>query len=326
MSDQAPESTILIVDDDIVNLKLAVECLDDLGVKLLTARDGRTAIERAHIAQPDLILLDVQMPGIDGFETCRQLKAAPSTQAIPVIFMTALNSIDDKLRGFEVGGVDYIPKPVQLAELHARVKTHLALYQLQKALQSEIHERKQAEAALFKANQELQRLAVLDGLTQVANRRRFDQYLHNRWREATAQPLSIILCDIDFFKRYNDTYGHVAGDLCIQQIARSISRAVSREQALVARYGGEEFAVVLPATTLSEARTVAEAIQREVAALRLAHAASAASSVVTLSLGIACLHPSPQQEPSSLVAAADAALYRAKEHGRNRIEVEQAAP
>jgi len=315
----AHQWTILIVDDDITNLKVAMEPLKAEGIETLTARDGASGISRAELTRPDLILLDVQMPGIDGFETCRRLKANPATREIPIIFMTALNNIEDKLRGFAAGGVDYVPKPFQIEELMARVNTHLLLYRLQRDLQAEIHERKQAEAALRRANQELQRLAVLDGLTQIANRRRFDQYLAAQWEQAPPQLVSLLLCDVDYFKRFNDGYGHPAGDRCLQLVAQAISRGVGRAQDLVARYGGEEFAVILPDTDHEGAMQVALAIQREIAALHLAHVHSEVKPYVTLSIGVATIAPGLGALPSSLVDAADAALYQAKQEGRNRI-------
>jgi diguanylate cyclase (GGDEF)-like protein len=313
------QSTILIIDDDVTNLKVAAEPLRADGVEILTARDGTTGISRAQLAQPDLIILDVQMPGIDGFETCRRLKADPRTKDIPIIFMTALSNIDDKLRGFAAGGVDYVPKPFQIEELLARVNTHLLLYRLQKELQAEIYERKQAETALRKANQELHRLAVLDDLTQIANRRRFDQYLALHWQQNPPTLISLLLCDIDYFKRYNDGYGHQPGDRCLYHVAQGISRAVGRVQDLVARYGGEEFAIILPDTDLEGAAQVGAAIQREIHALKLAHAYSEVSEWVTLSIGVASAMPSATTAAPTLIAAADAALYAAKHQGRNRI-------
>jgi diguanylate cyclase (GGDEF)-like protein len=233
--------------------------------------------------------------------------------------MTALASIDDKLQGFAAGGVDYVPKPFQVEELLARVNTHVTLYQLQRQLRVEIHERKQVESTLRKANLELQRLAVLDELTHVANRRRFDQYLHIQWEQAARGTLSLLMCDVDCFKRYNDGYGHQAGDQCLQQIAQAISRAVGHVRDLVARYGGEEFAVILPDTDPLGALRVAEAIQREIGNLRLPHADSVASAFVTVSIGVASAIPLLHADPAALIAAADAALYAAKQQGRNRI-------
>jgi diguanylate cyclase (GGDEF)-like protein len=319
MASLAPTAaTILVIDDNPTNLKVAAEHLRAYGHQVLTARDGESGIERARLAMPDLILLDVQLPGIDGFATCRRLKAERQTAAIPVIFMTVLTNVADKLCGFAVGGVDYVAKPFQLEELRARVDTHLTLYRLQRELRAEIHERKQAEAALRKANLELERLAVLDGLTQIANRRRFDQYLQAQW----ARPqhvLSLLMCDVDYFKGYNDGYGHQAGDNCLRQLAQAISRVVGHTNDLVARYGGEEFAVILPETDLAGALRVAAGIQAELRRLNIAHAYSAVGSAVTLSIGAACAQPAARRGPEALIAAADRALYMAKGQGRNRV-------
>lgn len=311
--------TILLVDDNITNLKVAVEHLRAYHFRILTARTGEVGLERAQLAQPDLILLDVQLPGIDGFETCRRLKADPATREIPVIFMTVLTNVEDKLAGFAAGGVDYVPKPFAVEELLARLNAHLSLYQLQRALQAEIRERKQAEAALSKANLELQRLAVLDGLTRIANRRRFDQYLQEQWEQSNL--LGLLLCDVDFFKRYNDHYGHQAGDVCLQQVAQAINRTVDHNKDLVARYGGEEFAVILPETDAAGTQKVAESVRQEIVALAMPHADSTVAQYVTISVGGATTRPGPDASLATLVAAADAALYRAKEQGRNRTVV-----
>jgi diguanylate cyclase (GGDEF)-like protein len=310
-------STILVIDDNITNLKVAAEHLKAQGAEILTARDGEIGIQRARLARPDLILLDVQLPGIDGFETCRRLKADSQTRDIPVIFMTVLTNVEDKLNGFAAGGVDYIPKPFQVEELLARVSTHLTIYQLQRELQAEILERKQAEAALRKANLELQRLAVLDELTQIANRRRFDQYLAAQWAQANPEELGLLLCDVDYFKRYNDGYGHQAGDGCLQLVAQAINRAVGHFKDLVARYGGEEFAVILPETDIQGAIRVAAALEAEVRKLQIPHAYSDVDAYVTISIGVACITPAPDLAPHALVEIADAALYAAKRQGRN---------
>jgi diguanylate cyclase (GGDEF)-like protein len=310
--------TVLIVDDNVTNLKVASEQLKANDYEVLTARDGESCLERASLAQPDLVLLDVQMGGIDGFETCRRLKANNLTKNIPVIFMTVLTNVEDKLAGFSAGGVDYVPKPFQVEELLARVNTHVTIYKLQRELQAEIRERKQAEAALRKANLELQRLAVLDELTQIPNRRRFDQYLQAQWEQPASGELSLLLCDVDYFKRYNDYYGHQGGDKCLQQVAQAISRNIGHSTDLAARYGGEEFAVILPDTNSAGAVRVAEFIQTELRNMKISHAFSEVSDLVTLSIGIATLKPDATNTPQGLIASADAALYEAKHQGRNR--------
>lgn len=319
-------STILIIDDNATNLAVAADYLEESGFVVLVAQDGESGFKRAKYACPHLILLDVLMPRVDGFETCRRLKLDDTTKFIPVIFMTALTSSEDKVKGFEVGAVDYITKPIQREELLARIINHLRiqaltqqLQQQNQILQQQALELQKAKEAAELAYQELQRLANLDSLTQVANRRRFDQHLNQEWQRLAREqaPLSLILCDIDYFKRYNDFYGHPAGDTCLTQIAQAVSHVVKRPADLVARYGGEEFAIILPNTTAEGADQIAELIWLEVKRLNLPHAQSDVSNYVTLSLGIATLVPKHDSQIQSLIDAADKALYSAKQQGRN---------
>ena len=274
------------------------------------------------------------MPEMDGYEVCSLLKTHPQTAEIPVIFISALDDVFDKVKAFDAGGVDYITKPFQSAEVLARIKNQLIIrnlyLQLQKQaqkiaeqnalLQHEIKDRKQAESALVEANIKLQRLASLDSLTGVANRRQFNESLNKEWQRMARDqlPLSLILGDIDYFKKYNDTYGHLAGDFCLQQVAQAISSAIKRPADILARYGGEEFAVILPNTKAEGALKVAEAMRHEVLNLKIAHTQSAVNEYVTLSLGIFSVFPQHPSDPSILIAAADKALYEAKEQGRNR--------
>ena len=307
MSIENPDQgTILFVDDSPTTLELLFDFLTESGFKVLVARTGESAITKAEYSLPDLILLDVLMPGIDGFETCQVLKAKDSTKDIPVIFMTALDETENKVKGFNLGAVDYVTKPIHFAVLRQRVRRLIQQTQLYQQLEV--------------ANRELKRLASLDGLTGIANRRRFDEYIEAEWRRMTREkmPLSLILCDIDYFKKYNDTYGHQAGDSCLRKVANALSFCIKRSVDLVARYGGEEFAVILPNTTTAGASQVAEEIREFVNALKIPHAQSAVSEHVTLSLGVASMEPTLDTSPSMLIATADAALYRAKGAGRNR--------
>jgi diguanylate cyclase (GGDEF)-like protein len=321
------EGTILLVDDSPTDLRVLFNCLTDAGFTVLMAQDGESAIHKARDARPDVILLDIIMPGIDGFETCRRLKAHQSTRNIPVIFMTALSQTAVSVKGFQLGAVDYIIKPTQPEIILARVTTHLTIQKLQHSLQAqnarlqrEIQQRQQAEAALQKANEELHRLATVDGLTQIANRRRFDEALSLAWRISAREqvPLSLLLCDIDSFKLYNDTKGHQAGDDCLHQVAQVLKQSVKRPADLVARYGGEEFAVILPNTNGEGALQVAQEIRVLIRKLAIAHPKSAIGQYVTLSLGVSCTIPCHDCAPEVLIAAADRALYQAKDAGRDR--------
>lgn len=303
---------ILIVDDNTANLAVLSNSLKSAGFKVRVAVDGESAIDQVEYSPPDLILLDVTMPGIDGFETCTRLKANLETQEIPVIFMTALSELPDKVKGFSVGAVDYITKPFQEKEVLARVTAHLKLRFLTLKVMEQA-------TALQQANHELQRLANLDGLTRIANRRRFDDYLEQEWRRLAREkvPLSLIMCDVDHFKRYNDYFGHLAGDACLKQVAKALECAVKRPADLVARYGGEEFAVVLPNTSAEGAIQVAECIQLELKQLKIIHPHSEVSAYVTLTLGISSQVPTQESQAEFLITTADQALYKAKKQRRD---------
>jgi len=203
---------ILVVDDSPTNLAVFSSTLRNAGFKVRVAVDGVNAIAQAVYDPPGLILLDVNMPKIDGFETCTKLKSNPITCDIPIIFITAFSDYEDKLKGFSLGAVDYITKPFQAEEALARVRIHLKLRFLTQIVAEQA-------AELQIANQELQRLTIIDDLTQIANRRRFNEYLKQEWQRSQREqePLSLILCDVDYFKLYNDTYGHQAGDVCLYQ-------------------------------------------------------------------------------------------------------------
>jgi diguanylate cyclase (GGDEF)-like protein len=310
-----PQKTgiILIVDDNPANLSVLSKVLKSSGLKVRVATDGKSAIEQVQYDPPDLILLDVKMPGIDGFQTCQCLKSNLNTQDIPVIFMTALADTEYKVKGLSLGAVDYITKPFQEVEVLARVRVHLQL----RFLTQQVMEQ---STALRQANQELQRLAHLDGLTELANRRRFDEYLHDQWQRLQREkaPLSLILCDVDYFKSYNDYYGHQAGDDCLKQVANALKKCLKRPTDLVCRYGGEEFAAILPNIGLKEAIQVVQLMQSSVQNLNLVHCQSPISKNVTVSLGISSQIPNPDWSVNLLIKATDAALYEAKKLGRNR--------
>ncbi len=328
MQDSILQDNILVVDDTPENLELLERVLARKGFQVRRAGSGQAALAQIQVQRPDLILMDVCMPEMDGYAVCQVLKEDPATRDIPIIFVSALDEVLDKVQAFRVGGVDYITKPFHAAEVIVRVDTHLALRRLQQQLErqnarlrQEISERLAVEIALQSANQELQRLAHMDGLTQVANRRSFDCELAQEWRRLAREklPLTLILCDVDFFKTYNDTYGHQAGDDCLRNVATAVSTAIKRPGDLVARYGGEEFAIILPNTPKAGALHVAIAIKTAIRSLGMAHCGSAISPYVTLSLGVASVIPHIDFPPMLLLAAADRALYKAKLEGRNRI-------
>ena len=299
MMDDSLRRKILIVDDVPANIKLLGEALR-ADHDIFIATSGEKALEIAFNQLPDLVLLDVMMPEMDGYEVCRRLKEDDRTKDIPVIFITAKDQSEDELRGLKLGAVDYVTKPFYLPIAKARVSTQLRL----------------------KGKEELlERLANLDGLTEIPNRRSFDEYLDQEWRRAKRNEtqLAVILMDIDHFKKYNDNYGHGAGDTCLRQVAQALRGALYRAGDMVARYGGEEFVAVLPETNLEAAAAVAEKMREAIAALSIPHLFSEVGDIVSLSLGVADAVPWEGSSPEELLLAVDKNLYRAKESGRNRV-------
>lgn len=442
-----------MVDDLPANLRTLSHLLKNQGYQVTSVADGEIALEVIQSELPDLILLDVMLPVIDGYKVCRILKTNSKTSHIPVIFLSGLDSEYDKLQAFKVGAIDYITKPFFVEEVIARIETQLNCFQKQRELEKiieeqvkerllaeeklnqsrallssvlnssadgvaafqsirdstgqiidfrwlvvnpvaammvgktsdsllnqplyeyhpgyvfdglfdlflqvvescivlekehycdsgqfqewfhivavklgdgfamtfrDITERKNMEIALKKANRELKHQANVDSLTQIANRRYFDEYLAQEWARCAReqQELAVILCDVDHFKAYNDTYGHQAGDECLIKVAQGMKFIIKRPGDLVFRYGGEEFAFILPNTDKEGALALAESIRQKIKLLKIAHDRSTVSNYVTLSLGVACIIPHPSSSPESLIANADLALYEAKSSGRDRV-------
>jgi diguanylate cyclase (GGDEF)-like protein len=292
-------SLILIVDDDVGNIEVLNAVLED-DYETCFATSGEEAIRIALEVLPDLILLDVLMPGIDGYEVCRRLKADFLVADVPVIFVTGLGDQEAEVRGLLLGAIDYVTKPISPAVVRARVRNHLDLKRMR---------------------DELAEVAVTDALTGLSNRRRLEQLLKVETARLvrTAGFLSVIMLDIDFFKQFNDTYGHPAGDRCIVMIAAALNRAVRRAADLTARYGGEEFTCVLPSTEHEAAMDVARNIRDQVHALGIPHTGSAVGTYVTVSVGVATAPCMPGMAPELWIQTADHQLYLAKAAGRNNV-------
>jgi len=318
---------ILIVDDTPANLRLLSAMLTDHGFRVRPARNGELALMSAQAAPPDLILLDIRMPDLNGYEVCEQLKTDPRTRDIPVIFISALDRTEDKVKAFTYGGVDYITKPFQVEEVLARVNTHLTLYSLQQQfltanlqlkktnerLQAEIEKRIQIEVIL-------QKYATTDALTNLLNRRHFFNLAEKELARAKRYQLhfSLLLIDIDNFKTVNDNLGHLIGDHILQVVAECI-RQNSREVDIQGRYGGDEFVVLLPETDQSYARAITKRLFKIIPAQL--EKLEEIDFPVTLSIGIANFSGESEMTIDTLFDRADQALYQAKKAGRNRAIV-----
>ncbi|NEO25605.1 MAG: diguanylate cyclase [Kamptonema sp. SIO4C4] len=450
------QSSVLIIDQYQEDMHRLSRLLQERGYYVETVSTGQQGLKTAETNQPDLILLDTTLPDLNGYEVCQQLQANSHTQEIPVIFLSTLDQVWDKVKAFATGGRDYITKPFHDAEVLARIENQLSIcnalklltmqntllaeeikerQRVEKALRfseekfakafranpspititrlsdgyhldvnasfcqvtgytpeevigrtahelnlwvdsekrqqmfkmvtmyggvrnyefqfrtktgairtallsvelinlhgeecllslsNDISKRVQAEQALQAANEELRRLAMLDGLTKVANRRRFNEKLNQEWLKLQREnaPLCLILSDVDYFKRFNDYYGHLAGDGCLQRVATAIADTVADYRHLVARYGGEEFAVILSHVDTEKALLIAEQIRQTVEQLYIPHEKSPVSAYVTLSLGVMVTYPTSEFPPESLIGVADLALYAAKKQGRNCTIIE----
>jgi diguanylate cyclase (GGDEF)-like protein len=322
---------ILIVDDAPDDRNLVKSLLGNEGyTEVLTAGSSRQAFRQLGLDDPalapagiDVILLDVAMPEMSGVEACAVINGHERLRDIPIIMMAGPAETAALEQAFAAGATDYVAKPPTGLELLARVRACLRVKReidRRKALEQESFE---VTRLLDAAYRRLQHISFLDGLTAIANRRRFDEFIDLEWRRAlrSATPMSLIMIDVDFFKTYNDTYGHQSGDDCLKRVANALNTALNRPGDLAARYGGEEFAVVLAGTHPAGAAAVAEALRSRVEGLDIPHAGSRVSDRVTISLGVASMAPGRESAPADLISKADRALYEAKRGGRNRVQV-----
>ncbi|MDX1694388.1 MAG: diguanylate cyclase [Ketobacteraceae bacterium] len=298
--DKQIKATILIVDDEPLNIQVLSQALSPW-YRIKAATNGETALEVASSDDPpDLILLDIKMPQMDGYEVCQQLKKRRSTTHIPIIFITGKNSAEDETRGLELGAMDYITKPFSVPIVMARVRNQIML-----KVKTDM----------------LEELISTDSLTEVANRRRFDIVLNDEWRRGVRshEPLSLLMMDLDHFKSINDSYGHPAGDSCLKQIAQTLNQSMRRSSDTLARFGGEEFAAIVPNCDFESAMNLAEKMRKEVESLVVRLANTQKEIRVTTSIGVASCKPRRNMSHNKLLDAADEQLYKAKSEGRNCI-------
>lgn len=325
--------SILVVDDSLVSRTLIADLLNEVGFRELilcgSAEEAYIEIGFDNPAQTetdlDLILLDINLPGISGLEACHCLSQHPLFRDVPIIIISAIGQTEGLDAAFSAGATDYITKPPGRTELLGRVRAALRL-------KKEMDRRKVRETELLVLNQRLadmnqalEKLSVTDSLTGLANRRSFNEFLQQEWlrEQRSRNPFAVIMIDIDHFKRYNDHYGHMEGDTCLQKVALALQGGISRASDLLARYGGEEFVAVLPNTDLRGAEEIAANLHACIAELGIPHAASPVSSKLTISIGIASQVPVQGALPTSILTMADAALYQAKQSGRNQTAISE---
>ncbi len=293
--------TVFVVDDGLDNILILTALLQSEYV-VHSATRGKDALERIHRVRPDVVLLDIMMPDMDGYAVLKALQEDPCTSCIPVIFITSKSEEQDEEKGLKMGAVDYITKPIKGPIVKVRVRNHVEL----------------------KCQRDLLRdLSLRDGLTGLPNRRSLDERLELEWQTGLRhqKPLSVLMMDIDFFKRYNDHYGHQQGDDCLRRVAASLEGTLRRQTDFVARYGGEEFLYILPDTDAAGVMLYADRVLDAVRDMQAPHIDSDVSDSVSLSVGVATMIPSRKAKACDLVGKADVALYQAKRAGRNRSAV-----
>ena len=313
--------SVLLIDDQLIIAEAIRRMLSDQqDIEFHYVTDATQALDTALRLQPTVILQDLVLPGTDGFALIKLYREQEALAHVPVIVLSAKDDPKLKAYSFAVGANDYVVKLPDKLELLARIRYHSNAHISRLQRDQAFRFLRESQKNLADANIELQKLAALDGLTGIANRRRFDETLHFEWQRGQRDkaPLSLLFCDIDHFKSYNDQFGHLAGDLCLKKVAAVLTEHLKRPADLAARYGGEEFALILPETELAGALQIAEACRRQLEGMQIENPAASAG-IVTMSIGVATVVPSPKSTVEALINRADQALYTAKRGGRNSV-------
>lgn len=315
--------TVLLIDDQAMIAEAVRRALSsEEDIEFHYCQDPTKAIKLASEINATVILQDLVMPEIDGLMMVRYFRVNKTTAKIPIIVLSTKEEATIKSEAFKLGANDYLVKLPDKIELIARIRYHSKAYINQLERDEAFRALEESRAKLAEANRTLQKLSSLDGLTGIANRRSFDEVLNKEWNRSirSGKSLGLIMLDIDFFKLYNDHYGHQGGDDCLKQVASGLSSAIHRDSDFLARYGGEEFSAILPATDINGAANVAEDMRMAIKNLKIEHAKSKVTDIVSISIGVSAVIPPRDSAPEILIAAADQALYKAKENGRDRVE------
>ena len=315
---------VLLIDDQLIIVEAIRRMLSDqTDIELHYVLDAQMAIDAAVEMKPTLILQDLVMPLIDGLEIVARMRQHLELCDIPIVVLSSKEDPKIKAQSFTAGANDYLVKLPDKIELLARVRYHSKAYVHLLQRNEAFRFLRESQRKLAETNIELQKLVALDGLTGISNRRYFDQSIEEEWMRAkrNGKPISVLFFDVDWFKSYNDTHGHLEGDLCLKRVAAVLTEHIKRPADLVARYGGEEFAMILPETPAEGAAKIAEACRRGVEQMAIANP-SAAQGRVTVSVGVACAKPAGDMQSAELMSRADRALYRAKDEGRNRVSLD----
>ena len=323
---ESPPAMVLLVDDQVMIAEAVRRALaDEPGIEFHFCADPAEAVATAERIAPTVILQDLVMPATDGLSLVRAYRSRPLTENTPVIVLSTREEAKTKSDAFAAGANDYLVKLPDRIELIARIRYHTRAYVSQLQRDEAYRALRESQRQLMEANLELQRLMNIDGLTELNNRRRFDEYAQSEWRRAVREgsPFSILILDVDDFKRYNDTQGHIAGDGVLKHVAAAIQSSCNRPADLPARFGGEEFALVLPGTAAAGARHVGNQILAAIEKLKIAHPASSTGATLTLSVGGVATVPTSSSSLLEFIMRADKALYEAKCLGKNRVVVHE---
>ncbi|MCP1573374.1 diguanylate cyclase [Herbaspirillum rubrisubalbicans] len=320
-SDEYKIMVLLVDDQPMVGEAIRRALINEEHIDFHFCTRADEALAVAEKTRPTVILQDLVMPGVDGMTLVRQYRASPVLANVPIIVLSSRDDPEIKRDAFAGGANDYMVKLPDVIELVARLRYHSRSYINLLQRDAAYRALRESQQQLQKTNFELQRLTNTDGLTGIANRRYFDDYLGAEWRRARrdAVPLSLLLIDVDFFKRYNDNYGHVAGDTVLRRVAQIIDDTIQRPADLAARFGGEEFAMILPRTPIEGAHSLGQKLCQRIEANQVPHERSDISAWLTVSIGAACVIPGQEQDISELIEMADRRLYLAKQQGRNRV-------